>query len=77
MKSSENVGKIKSLVNGYKASYIIMAAVRVGVFNVLSESPKTAQKIADDMQSEYRKIEPILNALAHFGLVEKKMISFH
>lgn len=72
MKPSENVGKIKSLVNGYKASYIIMAAVRVGVFNVLSESPKTAKKIADDMQFEYRKIEPILNALAHFGLVEKK-----
>lgn len=76
MKLNENVGKIKSFVNGYKASYIIMAAVRLGIFNVLSDCPKSAQEIAVNMQLEERKIEPILNALAHFGLIDKENNGF-
>lgn len=72
MKTNEHVGKIKGLVNGYKSTYVIIAAARLGVFNALSTSPMTSAEVAAHIGVRVEKIEPVMNALVHFGVVEKK-----
>mgnify|MGYP002801823559 FL=1 len=72
MKTNEHVGKIKGLVNGYKSTYVIIAAARLGVFNALSASPMTSTEVATHINVSAEKIEPVMNALVHFGIIEKK-----
>lgn len=71
MKQNEHIGKVKGLVNGYKSTYIMITAARIGIFNVLNDKPKLLSDIAEAIHIENRKVEPILNALAHYEIIEK------
>lgn len=71
MKPNEHVGAIKNLVNGYKSTYVLITAARVGIFDVLAKSSMSARELSEVLGFEERKIEPILNVLVHYGLIEK------
>ena len=72
MKPNEHIGKVKELVNGYKNTYVLITAARIGIFTVLATKDMTVKEVAERLGYEERKIEPVLNALVHFGLIEKK-----
>ena len=67
----EKVSAVKNLVNGYKSTYIIIAAARIGVFDVLAKSSATANEIAKVLNTDEKRIEPLLNALTSYKLIEK------
>lgn len=71
MKPNEHVGKVRSLINGYKSTYVLTAAARIGVFSVLEGRAMTSMEIAEELSLDVQKIEPVLNAIAYYGLIEK------
>lgn len=76
MKQQNQISKIKSLVNGYKSTYIMITAARIGLFAELNKTQKSAKEIAKNLHLETRKIEPLLNALAYYGIIEKNNNEF-
>ncbi len=71
MQSNEHVSKIKGLVNGYKSTYILTTATRLGFFHALSIKSMTLNELAENLKLEAIKIEPILNALVNMELLDK------
>lgn len=71
MKTNNHVSVVKNLVNGYKSTYVLIVAGRIGIFDVLSKGEMSISDLSDLLGFEERKIEPIMNALVYFGLVSK------
>lgn len=71
MKPNNHVSTVKNLVNGYKSTYVLITAGRIGVFDVLSKGEMSISDLSALLGFEERKIEPIMNALVYFGLVSK------
>lgn len=61
---------IDEMINGYKVSHILNTAVEKGVFTRLSES-KSAKELAEDIGTDPRATEKILNVLVTLGLLAK------
>lgn len=71
MTQQEKNRKIKQMVNSYKVSLIIINAEKIGIFHCLTEEAKILGEIAKELKLTIEKIEPILNALVCYGIVEK------
>jgi SAM-dependent methyltransferase len=68
----ERTEKVRNLINGYKSSYLLIASVRIGLFDILLSGSNTCERISGLLGIKYEIIELILNALVALGLVEKK-----
>jgi len=57
---------------GMMSSRVLMAAVRLGVFDELANSPKSAEEISDSLGLEPIGTEALLNALNGFGFLKRR-----
>ena len=64
--------RIMQLAWGYAPPLIIEAAVKHGVFDLLDQSPKTAQQLARTTRASERGLTAILNALVGLQLLTRK-----
>lgn len=71
MDIKEQTSNFKHMVNNYKLTYIIISANNIGVFDCLSEESKNLSQISGELQIEENRLEPILNALAFYKIVDK------
>lgn len=67
---------VRNLMNGYKFSYLLIASVRVGIFDALLKGYNTCEKIEELLKIKRERIELLLNALVALGLVEKESIYY-
>ena len=68
----KSINKVRDMMNGYKASYLLITASKLGIFDVLSERAETSKNIGSKLEIESDKIELVLNALVALGLIEKE-----
>ena len=40
----ERTEKVRNLINGYKSSYLLIASVRIGLFDILLSGSNTCEK---------------------------------
>lgn len=71
MKSNEKINDLKSLVNGYKSTFLIISAARLGVFDELSKGHVSALDISKNLGVSENKLEPLLNALVNLEILKK------
>lgn len=71
MDIKEQISNFKHMVNNYKLTYIIISANNIGIFDCLSEESKDLSQISGELQIEENRLEPILNALALYKIVDK------
>jgi predicted O-methyltransferase YrrM len=67
--------QIMSMARGFQVAKMLMVAVDLGLFDLLTE-PKSAAKIAERLQAEPRGTGIFLNGLAALGLLDKVGDSF-
>lgn len=60
------------LITGYQPAAAITAALRVGLFDVLTRTPKSSQQLAADLNVDEPSLEALLDALAAIGLTHEK-----
>lgn len=56
------------LITGYQGAAVATAALRVGVFDQLSETPVSALDLARELQADESNLEALLDALVAIGL---------
>lgn len=61
---------IDEMIQGYRTSHILLTAIEKGVFTRLSES-KSAEELAEEMETDPRTTEKFLNVLVTLGLLAK------
>jgi 2-polyprenyl-3-methyl-5-hydroxy-6-metoxy-1,4-benzoquinol methylase len=59
------------LITGYQGAAVATAALRVGVFDGLSETPVSAQDLAAELQADESNLEALLDALVAIGLAHR------
>lgn len=67
----KEIKDFKGMVNSYKITYILIAANNLKIFDALDEKSKSLENIADQININSDRIEPILNALTHYKLIRK------
>ena len=72
MEVNEQIKNFKDLVNSYKVTSIIIAAKEIGLFNILTNNKISVEEIAKRLKLERDRIEPILNMLAFYNLIQKE-----
>lgn len=72
MSSTELVTHILKMARGFWQARILMTAAELDVFSHLLDEPKTAAQVAQELASDRRATEMLLNALAGLGLLTKK-----
>lgn len=68
----EHIEKVRNLMNGYKTSFLLIVAAKMGIFDVLATSSDTSNNIGAIIGVDRHKIELMLNALVGLGLISKK-----
>jgi predicted O-methyltransferase YrrM len=63
--------KIVRMADSYQSFQVMFTAVKHDIFTVLSEEPKTAEQIAQEIKKDSYIIEKLLNALVSIGLLVK------
>jgi len=63
---------IDRMANGYRDAQALLAANRLGIFQLLEEGPKTAAAIAEKLQAAERGVEILCDALVALALLRKK-----
>ena len=71
MNIKEEIGSFKSMVNSYKLTNLIITANNLGIFNNLSEFPKSLEEISKELELLNERIEPILNGLVFHKIISK------
>lgn len=66
--SGDNVFAVLDLMTGYQQAATLTAAARLGVFDLLSDTPVTAVAAADRLGTEPLATRALLDALAALGL---------
>lgn len=67
----DKILEFKKMVNNYKCSIIIMTAKNLKLFHCLTTLPKSLLDISKELNLDPFRIEPILNALSFYNLIEK------
>ena len=62
MNIQNEISSFKNMLNGYKLTFVIDTANKIGIFKALDVIPKKIENIALELNLEKDKIEPILNA---------------
>lgn len=65
------VGKFRSLINGYKISQIVMTLEKLGVFRVLGDGTTNIEEIASQVGVSSSRLAPLLNGVVHYDLLSK------
>lgn len=68
---------ILGIANKFVEARILLSAVELDVFSLLSKNPLTAEEVADNRESTLRGITALLNALVALELLKKKNDTFH
>jgi predicted O-methyltransferase YrrM len=68
----EEMTAILGKARGFWEARILMTAAELDVFSLLQDSPKTTQQICEDLSSDRRGTEALLNALVALGLLVKE-----
>jgi ubiquinone/menaquinone biosynthesis C-methylase UbiE len=63
---------IKALVNGYKASRVLLTAVELKLFDHLGDSGATSQVVAEASGTDPRATDRLMNAMVSLGLLKKR-----
>ena len=71
MDIKEEISSFKSMINSYKLTNLIITANSIGIFNCLSESDKSIEQIAREVDVISDRIEPILNGLVFYKIISK------
>lgn len=71
MEIKEQIASFKKMINGYKLTYLILAAKEINIFNTLTETPISLESYAALLNIPTERIEPILNGLACYQLIAK------
>ena len=61
---------ILDLVEGFRRSKVLFAAVELGVFDQLAQGPASAAALAADLRCDADALERLLSACVHAGLLE-------
>lgn len=77
MEISNQIKDFKDLVNSYKITNIIINAKEIGIFNVLSNKKISLNEISSSLNIKVERIEPILNMLAFYKLIEKENNTYY
>lgn len=72
MSLEEEMGAILGKARGFWEARILMTAAELDVFSLLQRAPKTAQQVCEDLSSDRRGTEALLNALVALGLLVKE-----
>lgn len=73
----EQAKKIKEMINSYKLTYLIICAKDIGVWECLDRQSKTLLQIAEELEIETGRIEPILNALTSYKIISKDETGYY
>lgn len=65
------LGYILELATGHYRAKVLFVACNLKIFNLLSEKPKTLEKIAEELNISLRPARMLLNACVALGLLEK------
>ncbi len=68
----ENAEQIQQLARAFQGSRILLTAFELGIFTVLESSNMESTKVAQQLDTEARATDRLLNALCGLGLVVKK-----
>ena len=66
-----NPGKLLEISGSYWKSCTLHASVKLGIFTLIEDRPRTGQEIADDLGGDLRGVTMLLNALSALGLLSK------
>jgi 2-polyprenyl-3-methyl-5-hydroxy-6-metoxy-1,4-benzoquinol methylase len=64
--------ELAAIVNGYRQSRIVLTAVELGVFTELRDGARSAEQVANALNTQPRPTDRLLNALAAMGLLRKE-----
>ncbi len=77
MEIKEQTKKIKEMINSYKLTYLIICAKDIGIWKCLDKRSKTLLQIAEEIEIETDRIEPILNALTSYQMISKNETGYY
>lgn len=72
MDVNEQIKNFKDLVNSYKITSIIVSAKELGIFKILTNQKISLEEISMKLNIKAERIEPILNMLAFYNLIQKE-----
>src|SRR5918911_1099539 len=64
--------EILHMATGYWVSKALFTSLDLGVFEALSEAPRTSRRLAEQLDLPYDGTERLLTALAALGLVRRE-----
>ena len=67
-----NPGKLLEISGSYWKSCTLQAGVKLGIFTLIGDRPRTDQEIAEGLGGDLRGVTMLLNALSALGLLSKK-----
>jgi len=70
-KKTVSLQEFMELVNGFRASRIILTGYELGIFSLLGSGKKHAGEIALQLNADERATERLLNALTSMGIISK------
>lgn len=68
----ENLEQLLNTVSAYRLSMIIIAAVKLEIFNHLSQKKRTVEELSSIVNVEPHRLEILLNALVVMNLIHKE-----
>lgn len=77
MDIKEEISSFKSMINSYKLTNLIITANSIGIFNCLSESDKSIEQIARELDVISDRIEPILNGLVFYKIISRNGYGYY
>ena len=74
--SSEDLGRVIQMVNGYRHTTLLMAATQSGLIDRLDAGPSDAETLSAELQLDRDALERFLRALKGAGLVNQAGLSY-
>jgi SAM-dependent methyltransferase len=71
-----NPGKLLEVSGSYWKACTLHAGVKLEIFSLIGDRPRTAQEIAQDLKGDLRGTTMLLNALSALGLLSKKECAY-
>lgn len=64
--------QLESISSGYRAAQVLFTAIRLGLFDALSEKERTVEELSKILNTDLRGMTILCNALAGLGLINKR-----
>lgn len=71
MEIKDQIASFKKMINGYKLTYIIIVAKKIGIFNNLNERSISLKELSYKLDIHESRLEPILNILVLNKIISK------